>query len=145
MGRSLRTPPGSCSITIMEQLLLHLFGDYILQTDWMANNKRKNWSVAYLHAVVYTIPFMLFYGLSYRNHPWAAIVIMLSHWIIDWKGLARYVVFAKNWVTCPSLKWSECSQTGYPPETPTFLSVWLLIIADNTLHLCINYLSLQQF
>jgi hypothetical protein len=34
--------------------------------------------------------------------------------------------------------WSECKATGYPPDTPPWLAVWLMIIADNTIHVLIN-------
>jgi hypothetical protein len=39
--------------------------------------------------------------------------------------------------------WANCKATGYPSETPAFLSVWLMIIADNTIHLAINFLSMK--
>jgi hypothetical protein len=35
------------------------------------------------------------------------------------------------------------SPTGYAPDVPPFLAVWLLIAADNTLHLAINYAALR--
>jgi len=43
----------------MEQLILHLTGDYLLQSDWMALNKIKNSRAAATHAFVYSIPFLL--------------------------------------------------------------------------------------
>lgn len=122
----------------MEQLLLHLIGDYITQTDWMAQNKAKNWGVAYLHACVYALPFIL---LSPSVIAW--FCILWTHFIIDHFRLARYVVFAKNWITQPSLKWADCSTTGYHKDTPPWLAFWLLIIADNTMHLTINYAALR--
>lgn len=122
----------------MEQLLLHLIGDYVTQTDWMANNKRANSSAAALHAVVYSLPFWLLSPSAA-----AMVVISLSHMFIDHWGLARYVVFAKNWLNDPSLRWADCSATGYPSARPAWLAVWLLIIADNTMHLCINYAALR--
>lgn len=122
----------------MEQLILHLIGDYVTQTDWMAKNKRTCWLTAYIHALVYTIPFLL---LSQSNA--AMFTIWFTHMLIDRLGLARYVVFAKNWITNPSLKWEDCSATGYHKDSPAWLSVWLLIAADNTLHLTINYLALR--
>jgi hypothetical protein len=122
----------------MEQLLIHLWGDYILQTDWMASQKRKNPSAAILHAFVYTLPFLLL------THSIPALaMIMLTHFFIDWLGLARYVVFAKNWVTDPSSRWADCSATGYHKDRPVWLATWLLIITDNALHLTINYASLR--
>lgn len=37
--------------------------------------------------------------------------------------------------------WSECKATGYHRDKPLWLTVWLLIIADNTIHLLINGLA----
>jgi hypothetical protein len=122
----------------MEQLLLHLIGDYITQTDWMAREKTKRNLTAAAHAFVYTLPFMLL-TLSAT----ALIVICVTHFAIDRYRLARYVVFAKNWTTDRSLKWADCSATGYPASMPPWLAVWLMIIADNTMHLAINYLTLK--
>lgn len=122
----------------MEQLLLHLIGDYITQTDWMATEKTKRHEAAFAHAVVYSIPFLLL------THSWLAFtVIYVSHYLIDRYRLARYVVFAKNWVTNHSLIWEDCKGTGYPSTMPAWLVVWLMIIADNTLHLTINYAALR--
>jgi hypothetical protein len=122
----------------MEQLLLHLIGDYITQTDWMARHKRASVNVAWIHALVYGLPFLLIT----QSIP-ALLLIIVSHALIDNYGLARYVVFAKNWLTDRSLTWAECSSTGYPPSVPQWMAVWLLIIADNTLHLCINYAAIR--
>jgi hypothetical protein len=123
---------------MMEQLIIHLFGDYILQTDWMAREKTKRDLAAGVHAIVYTLPFMLL-TLSAS----ALIVICVTHFLIDRYRLARFVIFARNLVTEPHLKWADCSATGYPASMPPWLAVWLLIIADNTLHLTINYFALK--
>lgn len=122
----------------MEQLLLHLIGDYITQTNWMAMQKIRSNVVAALHAFVYSLPFLLI-----TQSGWALFVICWTHYLIDRYRLARYVVFAKNWVTEPGLKWEDCSGTGYPSSAPPWLAFWLLIIADNTLHLCINYAAIR--
>lgn len=122
----------------MEQLLLHLIGDYITQTDWMATEKTKRYIAAIAHAVVYSLPFLLL-GPSLA----AFATISLTHFAIDRYRLARYVVFAKNLATNHSLRWADCSMTGYHKDTPPWLAFWLLIIADNTMHLCINYSALR--
>jgi hypothetical protein len=151
----------------MEQLLLHLFGDYITQSDWMAQNKTKADRPAAAHALCYSLPFLLLTGFT--QHGMAAWVVILStHYVIDRYRLARYVVWAKNWLG-PSVAWyrepsgvtekdngiverfctqptppfADCSATGYPPERPAWLAVWLLIVADNALHLAINYAALR--
>ena len=122
----------------MEQLLIHLIGDYITQTNWMATEKTKRDVAALSHAVVYAIPFALL-----TQSLVALWVICFTHFLIDRYRLARFVVFAKNWVTEPHLKWADCSATGYHKDVPPWLAVWLLIVADNTLHLCINYAAIR--
>jgi len=121
----------------MEQIILHLVGDYITQTDWMANEKTKRTWAAFVHATIYSAPFLLL-----TQSPLALFVIWFSHLLIDRFRLARYVIFAKNWITDHSLTWEDCQATGYPSATPPWLSVWLMIIADNTMHLAINYASI---
>lgn len=139
----------------MEQLLLHLFGDYILQTDWMANEKTKKMWVAYIHAFFYSLPFLFFLEPSFA----AIMVIFWSHAMIDRYRLARYVAFAKNWITgweyvkaqqhFDDGHWhnkfdkSTLNTGGYPNDMPPWMWVWLLIITDNSLHLAINYLALR--
>ena len=122
----------------MEQLILHLIGDYVTQTSWMAQEKLKNFFVALLHAFIYSLPFLL---LDPSNT--AFLVIWISHAIIDRYRLAKYILFAKDWINQPSLKWKDCSDTGYHKDKPIWMSVWLMIIADNTMHLAINYVAFR--
>ena len=42
-----------------DQLLAHAVGDYVLQSDWMANHKTSRPFVALVHALTYSIPFTL--------------------------------------------------------------------------------------
>lgn len=149
----------------MEQLILHLFGDYITQSDWMAQNKTKANLPAFLHALIYSFPFLLLTGRA-PNPALAGTTILVTHFLIDRYRLARYVVWAKNWMGAnrlwknghdvtmlftdgdgevyrqPTPHLSECP-VGYPPDQPAWLSVWLLIVADNALHLAINYAALR--
>lgn len=207
----------------MTQFIAHLFGDYILQSDWMAQNKTKRSWPALVHAFIYSLCFVPLcwqavqhiperridvqptrvvihtadftskavnidgsykepaQDIPDRFHIWVWLVILSTHFLIDRFRLARYVVWAKNWlgpwsrmetvgeavermkasgemprpVILPGQKidivlqrirfiapLSDC-QTGYPPSTPIWLSTWLLIIADNTIHLAINYAALK--
>ena len=128
----------------MIQLLCHLWGDYILQSDWMAQNKTKRWLPATIHALLYSLTFLL---LRPSLLAWA--IIFGTHLLIDRFRLARYVVWAKNWMGPwgVNLLWRNCSKTGYLDEDrlgpPAWMAVWLMIVADNILHLTINYLSLR--
>lgn len=122
----------------MEQLLLHLLGDYVTQTDKMAAEKTRSLAMAFVHAGVYGLPFLLL-----NPSTSAFFVIVVSHALIDRYRLARYVVFLKNAIHDPELRWQDCKETGYPSERPAWLAVWLLIVADNILHLLINYSALR--
>jgi hypothetical protein len=122
----------------LEQLILHLIGDYLTQTDWMAKNKTSNIWIAALHSAVYSLPFLLLSPSIF-----ALAVMFLTHVAIDRYRLARFVVYAKNKVTEPGLQWVDSCRTGYHKDTPPWLAVWLLIIVDNTIHLSINYASLR--
>lgn len=125
----------------MEQLLLHLLGDYITQSHWMAENKVKDSRAAFIHAGIYTLPFLMLT----RSIP-ALALIFFSHAAIDRFRLARYVIWAKNWMgpgPIHSAPWADCQKTGFQPDVPDWLAVWLLIVVDNTLHLTINYVALR--
>jgi hypothetical protein len=117
-----------------DQIIAHFIGDYLLQSHWMATEKTKRSIAAGLHAFTYTLPFLF---LTYN--PWALAVICGSHFLIDRFRLARLVVWLKNG------PWNPLTATGYPADTPAWLSVWLLIIADNTLHVIINGLAIWFF
>ena len=142
-----------------DQLLCHAVGDYLLQSDWMALNKTKRWAPAVIHAMTYAIPFLLL-----RPSLLALVVIVGTHAIIDRLRLARYVVWAKNWMApwsgkvidaedghhirrhiwiAPNPPWAECSGNGYPTDRPAWLTTWLLIIADNIIHVIINGIALR--
>jgi hypothetical protein len=116
-------------------LLAHLVGDYVLQSHWMATEKTKRWWPAWAHALTYGLPFLLV-----TQSPAALAVIVGTHAVIDRYRLARHVVWTKNLLAPKAHRhpWPECSTTGYPTDTPAWLAVWLLIIADNTMHLLIN-------
>ena len=73
-------------------------------------------------------------------------LIGITHFFIDRFRLARYVVYARNIVLQPKKyrhAWKDCEETGYYKEIPQWLSLWLLVACDNTIHLLINYLALE--
>lgn len=123
-----------------DQIICHFVGDYILQSHWMATEKTKRSVAAAAHAVTYTLPF-LFLTRSVA----ALVMICGTHFVIDRWRLARYVVWVKNFSAPPKFNqsWAECSGTGYGPDVPPWLAVWLLIIADNVLHVLCNAAALR--
>src|SRR5688500_17592905 len=117
-----------------DQLVAHIVGDYVLQSDWMATQKSKRSLPAVLHALAYGLPFV-----SLTRSPLALLVICASHFVIDRWRLARYVCFMANFLSPPPhAPWSDCSQTGHEPGRPEWVSHWVLTVVDNTLHVLIN-------
>lgn len=122
-----------------DQLLCHAIGDYLLQSDWMANEKTKRSLAAALHAITYALPFFAL------RPSWTALAFIVgTHFVIDRWRLARFVVWVKNYSAPPGSNppWRECTATGYAPDRPAWLAVWLLIIADNVCHILLNALAL---
>lgn len=153
----------------MEQLLTHIFGDYICQTDWMAVNKDKKSFPCLIHAFIYTAIFLLL-TTSWK----ALLVIGITHFILDrWHIIIKRIIWWKNHF--PIGKYPQfpyCDTTGYydnsPYNTknvhnenwtdfnenervfktfeeprPLFITMWLYIITDNFFHLLINFLALK--
>lgn len=130
----------------MEQLLIHIFSDYWLQSDWMALNKSKKSYICFIHCVIYTIPFAVL-----THDIWALGLICATHFIEDRFGLVKYFIWARNHLA-PSLKYhplNKCDITGCydtwknPDGRPNFITTWIYIIVDNSYHLGCNYLILK--
>ncbi len=151
-----------------DMFIAHLVGDYCLQSDWMATVKTQKNAPAFLHALTYTLPFLCL-TFSWK----ALLFIGVTHFLIDRFRLARYLCWAKNflapkWIEVVTGKvgirddqtgkllgfenttelirnhpWAECEGTGYHKDRPAWLTVWLLIITDNCIHLFCNAAALR--
>lgn len=56
----------------------HMIGDYLFQTDFIANTKGKNWYHLLVHCVLYAVPFYLVFGWS-----WRILFLAAIHFPID--------------------------------------------------------------
>ncbi len=110
----------------MEQLLLHFWGDYIIQPHWMAVNKKMKGVIGefacFLHCFTYTLPFLLI-----TQNPIALFFICYSHYYIDRFNIVQW--FMKT-------RWK--GTFGHAPFAP-----WSSILVDNILHITINFLILK--
>ncbi len=122
-------------------LIFHAVGDYVTQSDWMAQQKTKSIIPAAAHALIYSTPFLLL------TQSWVALLFIAgTHFVIDHWRLARYVCWAKNFLAPRSYwpaPWEDCKATGYSPGTPPFMSIWLMIIADNVMHILCNAYAIK--
>lgn len=59
-------------------VMCHMIGDYVLQCDFIAQTKGKNWYHLFVHCVLYCVPFAILFGIDYKLG-----IIFISHLIID--------------------------------------------------------------
>lgn len=123
-----------------DQIVAHLVGDFVLQSDWIAGKKTSSSFVTAIHVVLYTLPFTLI-----TQEPIALAIIAGTHFVIDRWRLARHVAWAFNRLWPGSRPWSECSKTGFSPDLPPYLATWLMIITDSTMHIVINGLAIHYY
>lgn len=80
----------------MEQFILHLIGDYLVQNDWMALNKKKmTWLgelACQIHCISYSLPFLFITSWQ------AVLVIYLSHYLLDKTNIVGWFLAIRNGV-----------------------------------------------
>lgn len=103
---------------IVYGILLHFVGDYLIQTNWMANEKVNKWLPAWLHALTYTLPFLLL-----THNVWALLIIGVTHAIIDHYRLAKHFIWAKNRLFDPKKQIAWEAQL-FDDEGRVFLKQW---------------------
>lgn len=126
--------------TVLGILLAHLVGDYILQTHYMATQKVNRWWPAIVHGLTYTIPYVFV-----TQDPLALFIIASTHVVIDRFRLAKHLMWFKNQFAPKAHRpsWAEAkANAGYNQDVPSWMSTWLMIVADNTVHLLINTLAI---
>lgn len=102
-------------------LVGHMVGDFLLQTRWMAEEKRRRWLPLFIHAGVYTLTLTLLSQLAGGLRPHAILLIFFSHVVLDHHS---FVHFWTHKVT---------GSVGIP---------WLTIMTDQAWHMVFLALAL---
>ena len=63
---------------IIQLILCHLIGDYVLQLDFIAKTKGENWYHLFVHCALYCVPFYIAFGIT-----WQLVLVFVAHIIID--------------------------------------------------------------
>ena len=98
----------------MHWIYAHLIGDYLLQNDWMAQNKKKKDLACIAHVAAYMVPF-LFCGFN----GWQLLLIASQHYALDRTDFVGWFMAVKG---------SKAFRDG--PYAP-----WSSVITDNILHI----------
>lgn len=63
---------------ILNLILCHLLGDYVLQLDVIAHTKGKNIYHLFVHCALYCVPFVILYGYDIKT-----LYLFATHFIVD--------------------------------------------------------------
>lgn len=72
--------------TIILFVMCHMVGDYLFQSDFLAQTKGSNRYHMVVHCVLYGVPFAIVFGLT-----WQLGVLCFMHYIVD-TAKARYKI-----------------------------------------------------
>lgn len=122
----------------------HLFGDYLLQNDWMAMNKKKKEPIGimacFIHCFIYTVCVYIFLlPLLPQNYLICGIIIwgiFLSHFILD----KTYLI--DRWFRLThGRSWKRLGifYTEVEDIARVVFTAIVQTVADNTIHLVLMY------
>jgi hypothetical protein len=101
--------------TLTLAFLGHLVGDYLLQSDWMAQNKKNRTLACVIHCLIWTTAVMFFTGWG-----WLPFLILFSlHFLQDRSNFVQY------W-----MRWMGQEKFATGAFAP-----WSVVLVDNTFHL----------
>lgn len=109
-------------MTVFETLFLsHVVGDWLLQTEWQAINKKTSWPALLTHILIYHA-LMLIVLLAYLHLPAlpsvvAVVVLAIFHTILDRQAVVQW-----------TMKTLRLVVTREPER-------WLHVAIDQSLHL----------
>lgn len=98
----------------MHWIYAHLIGDYLIQSDWMAQHKKVSSWRCLVHVLTYMIPF-LFCGFEW----WQLVAIAAQHYVIDRTNFVKWFM--------------EIKGSGIFATNVCF--PWSQIVTDNILHI----------
>jgi len=107
-------------------LLLHLIGDYMLQSDKMAVEKTKSHFWAALHSAIHGA---LFFSIL---PAWLCAYIAITHFLIDRYRLSIFWLRLINW------NFRGGHFLGQDHKKAAAISYLVMIAVDNTMHIICN-------
>lgn len=95
----------------------HLVGDYLLQNDWMALNKKQGSLPCLIHCAIWTVSICAFTGWWHAS---VMCILFLTHFAQDRTNIVLF------WMT----KINRQAKFAGPPCAP-----WSIIVVDNVWHI----------
>ena len=130
------------ALLFIKLLFGHVFGDYFLQSNVMAENKNKKglkgavWCT--IHCLIYTASVCLF---LWTINIWVALIVFITHWPIDrWSLAQKWMDLVKS----RNIMRKFQSKNPYRDIQLVFSCI-VYIAVDNFSHLILMFYSLQLF
>lgn len=101
----------------MNWLMGHLIGDYLLQNDWMALNKKKATWPCFVHCVIWSMTV----ALCAHWPPWTLPILFVTHFAQDRTDVVVWLMNHKGQ-----------KQFAQPPMAP-----WSIVVIDNVMHMTV--------
>jgi hypothetical protein len=99
----------------MDWFIGHIIGDYLLQNDWMALNKKSHTLHCSVHCAIWALSVLLCACWPW----WTLPVLFVIHFVQDRTNIVVWLMNHKGQ-----------KQFAQPPMAP-----WSIIVVDNSLHL----------
>lgn len=121
-------------MSLLLAIIGHLVGDYLLQNDWMALNKKRNLAICAVHATIWTLSVALFSGwFFYQNWRGAVIglVLYFTHLIQDHTNIVTWwmsLIGQKRFMKCDEFDLTDM-------RVVPGLGPWSIIVVDNVWHI----------
>jgi hypothetical protein len=109
-------------MTIFESLLLaHLVGDWLLQTEWQANNKIQKWQALLSHVIVYHLVILAvllaWFGFRNVNIYITVVALAVTHAVLDLRWPVEWIM--------KTFRHTVANQSER----------WLVIVVDQSIHI----------
>lgn len=116
------------SDVLASAIIGHLVGDYLLQNDWMSQNKKRNPAICCIHAWLWTLSVIIFTGWWTLG---VASVLFLTHFFQDHTNIITkwmQLIGQKNFMKSDEF---DLTDMRVIPR----LGPWSIIVVDNVWHL----------
>lgn len=100
---------------LIDAIVGHLCGDYLLQNDWMALNKKRSSLHCFVHCLVWTVCVCSFGGITGIG----GLILFVTHFIQDRTSIVSWYM---DTVGQKSFRTGACAP-------------WAAIVVDNVFHI----------
>ena len=79
--------------------MCHFLGDYVLQTDFLANTKKDNLYHLFIHCFLYCLPFYILFAIFEVDGGMILIytaILFATHFLIDFLKIRKHINYVAD-------------------------------------------------